>query len=192
MNQFNKPDLSKPRYRPKRLELDGIDFYKALLEKVPNASKLGHTKVRDIIKQFNETVLQNIVDNREGVELPQGLGYVFVGSCKIKKECVDYGKSIKYGIKVTHKNWNTEGYASKIFYSNCSVKYRIQDNNLWVFKAARKLKSEVSKAFSENWNKYIHIDENTKLSKYISIGKKFERNIERNNERLKTYNEFEE
>jgi nucleoid DNA-binding protein len=191
MNQFKKPDFSKPRCRPKRLEVDGKEFYKALLEKVPEASKLSHLEVRNLIKQFNETVLQNIVDNREGVELPQGLGYIFIGSCKVKKECVDYGKSIKYGIRVTHKNWNTEGYLSKIFYSNCSVKYKIQDNNLWVFKAARKLKNEVSKAFSENWNKYIHIDESTKLSKYISIGKNMEKLKKKNDEILKTYNEFE-
>jgi nucleoid DNA-binding protein len=191
MDQFNKPDFTKPRYRAKRLEIDGIDFYKALIAKVPEAAKLSHAETRDLVKQFNETVLQNIVDNREGVELPQGLGYIFIGSCKIKKECVDYGKSIKYGIRVTHKNWNTEGYASKIFYSNCSVKYRVQDNNLWMFKAARNLKKHASKAFSENWNKYIHIDESTKLSKYISIGKNIEKLKKKNEDILKTYNEFE-
>lgn len=191
MEQFNKPDFTKPRYRPKRLEVDGKEFYKALIEKIPEAAKLSHIQIRDLIKQFNETVLQNIVEGREGVELPQGLGYIFVGSCKIKKECIDYGKSIKYGIRVTHKNWNTEGYASKIFYSNCSVKYKVQDNNLWIFKAARKLKKEVSKAFNENWNKYIHIDQNTKLSKYISVGKQIEKRIKKTQEDLKTYNEFE-
>ncbi len=191
MNDFNKPDFSKPRYRAKRLEIDGKEFYKSLVDKIPDASKLGHSEVKKLIKQFNETVLQNIVDNREGVELPQGLGYIFIGSCKIKKECVDYGKSIKYGIRVTHKNWNTEGYASKIFYSNCSVKYKIPDNNMWIFKAARKLKKEASKAFSENWNKYVHIDENTKLSKYISVGKLIDRRNQQTRDRLKTYNEFE-
>jgi nucleoid DNA-binding protein len=191
MNHFNKPDFSKPRYRPKRLELDGKEFYKALVEKIPNAANIPHTDIKKLIKQFNETVLQNIVDNREGVELPQGLGYIFIGSCKIKKECVDYGKSIKYGVKVTHKNWNTEGYASKIFYSNCTVKYKIPDNNMWIFKAARKLKKEASKAFSENWNKYVHIDPGTRLSKYISVGKTIERLKRKTQERLQTYNEFE-
>ena len=71
------------------------------------------------------------------------------------------------------------------------MKYRVQDNNLWMFKAARNLKKNASKAFSENWNKYIHIDESTKLSKYISIGKNIEKLKKKNDDILKTYNEFE-
>lgn len=193
METFNNVDLSLPRYRAKGKEIDDNDFFNALCKKIPQAKELGHGNIKSLIKSFNESISDVVINNREGVELLEGIGYVFILSCKIKhKENVDYAKSKKYGVKVLHKNWETDGKVGKIAYTNCKVKYKIKDSNVWLFRPCRKFKKVVSKAYLEDWTKYIELGINEKVSalidKYVrdkEYGKKI------NVVKLQTYNEFD-
>ena len=46
---------------------------------------------------FNKNIATEVINNREGVELPEKLGYLFIGKYKKSmKDNVDYGSSIKY------------------------------------------------------------------------------------------------
>jgi nucleoid DNA-binding protein len=193
METFNKVDLSLPRYRAERHEIDDIKFFKALCKKIPRVEELGHSNVRNLIKEFNETIAEAVVENRDGVELLEGIGYLFVLSCKVKnKENVDYAKSKKYGVKVLHKNWDTDGKVGKIAYTNCRARYKIADHQVWTFKPCRKFKQTVSKAFLENWTKYIEPGINEKISALIDrqirtkdVGKMLAK------KGLEDYNEFD-
>lgn len=193
METFSKVDLSLPRYRAERKEIDNVDFFKALCKKVPKANELGHVNVRNLIKEFNETIAEAVVENRDGVELLEGIGYLFVLSCKVKnKENVDYAKSKKYGIKVLHKNWETDGKVGKIAYTNCKARYKIADHQVWAFKPCRKFKKIVSKAFLENWTKYIELNINEKVSALIERQVKTkERSKMFASKKLEGYNEFD-
>ena len=193
METFNNVDLSLPRYRAERKEIDDIKFFKALCKKIPNAEKMGHSNVRSLIKEFNETIADVVVENRDGIELLEGIGYLFVLSCKVKyKENVDYAKSKKYGIKVLHKNWETDGRVGKIAYTNCKARYKIADHQVWAFKPCRKFKKIVSKAFLENWTKYIQLNVNEKVSALIDRQirtKELSKMI--TSKKLEGYNEFD-
>lgn len=193
METFEKVDLSLPRYRAKTQEMDNIKFFKALCKKVPKAKELGHSKVKKLIKEFNESIADVVIENRDGVELLEGIGYIFILSCKVKgKENVDYAKSKKYGVKVLHKNWETDGKVGKIAYTNCKVKYKIKDSKVWMFKPCRKFKKAVSKAYLEDWTKYIELNRNEKVSALIDKQvkrKDYGKMI--NAVKLKTYNEFD-
>lgn len=193
METFRQPDLSQPRYRVESVQVDNKHFYKALCKKVPEAKALGLSKIKKVINEFNELIAQYIMENREGVELPESLGYMFIATCKAKpSENIDYHKSKLYGVKVTHKNWDTDGALGKIVYTNYNAKYKFKDSAMWGFKPARKFKRAVSKHYIENWKMYIELNRNEKISALIQrmvITKDRQREYAINT--LKSYNEFD-
>lgn len=193
METFRKPDLNQPRYRVETRQIDTVDFYKKLCEKVPKATALGISETRAIIKEFNELIAQYIMENREGVELPESLGYMFVATCKSKpKDNIDFHKSKLYGVKVSHKNWETDGALGKIVYTNYNSKYKFVDSAMWSFKPARKFKRAVSKYYTENWKMYMELNKNEKVSALIQrMVKDRDSRTEYVKEVLKNYNEFD-
>ena len=161
---FNKPDLKAPRYRKKVHRLVNKDFCKRFYKKYP---EYKHREMQDInktIRNFNKLVCQEVIDNRDGVELPEGLGWLFIGTCKSKnKNNIDLGKSIKYGIKVKNKNWETDGKLAKIFYSNYAPRHKYKHREYWGFEACRVFKRQVSKSYQDNWPTYIEVPPNKKI-----------------------------
>jgi len=191
MQQFRKPDLSAPRYRVKKKNLITDQYITDLHEKHSNLKKYNKKDIRDIIKNFNGVLWNEIIEHRDGVELPESLGYVFVGSCpSVKKENIDYAKSIKYGIKVTHKNYDTDGHLGKIFFSNYSAKYKLKDRNIWAFSGSRLFKRAVTKKFKEDWKKYVVIDNTLRISKLYLYHKSKRYNDKIINDPGNKFNEF--
>tara|TARA_R110000868_G_scaffold137562_3_gene351118 strand:+ start:31 stop:612 length:582 start_codon:yes stop_codon:yes gene_type:complete len=192
MQNFRKPDLNAPRYRIPKKKIITKKYVKEFREKYPEYGEIGLSTLKNIVKAFNGKLWQNAIENRDGIELPENLGNVFIGACqKASKENIDYGKSIKYGIRVTHKNWDTDGYISKIFYSNYHSRYRLRDRSLWGFVASRYFKRAVTKSFKEDWKRYIVIDKNFTVSKLFASFI-IKHNVEKKQkEQLNTYNEFE-
>ena len=87
--------------------------------------------------------------NRDGVELPDSLGYLFIGTCPPAKGVnTDYSLSKEYGKVLQNKNWETDGNIGKIFYTNYSTKYRFKNRELWQFTAVRNFKRSVAKKYS--------------------------------------------
>lgn len=192
MQNFRKPDLNAPRYRVKRKNLLDQEFLNAFAEKYPQYKKQRIKEFQKMIHAFNTRLWETIIDHRDGIELPENLGHVFIGSCmSIKRENVDYGKSIKYGAKIIHKNYSTDGYVSKIFYTNYSAKYKIKHRNIWGFKACRVFKRTVTKAFQEDYGKYVVIDPTMKTSKLFTPQNVVDFRKKLREDALKDYNEFE-
>jgi hypothetical protein len=133
------------------------------------------------------------MENREGVELPESLGYMFIATCKSKpKDNIDYHKSRLHGVKVSHKNWETDGALGKIVYTNYNAKYKFKDSSIWGFKPARKFKRTVSKYYIENWKMYIELNKNEKVSALIQkMVKTRDARIKFAVDAMKTYNEFD-
>ena len=166
---FNKPNLKAPRYRKKVHHVINKDFYKRFFKKYPGYRKKKETEIYKIIKTFNKYVCQEVINNRDGVELPESLGWLFIGTCKTKsKNNIDLGKSIKYGIKVSNKNWETDGKLAKIFYSNYAPKYQFKHREYWGFEACRGFKRMVSKAYPDNWPIYMEIEPTKKIKALYS------------------------
>ena len=170
---FNKPNLKAPRYRRKVHKLINNDYYNRFFKKHPQYKDKRKTDVYQIIKTFNEYVCQEVINNRDGVELPESLGWLFIGTCASKnKNNIDLAKSMKYGIKVSNKNWKTDGKLAKIFYSNYAPKYKYKHREYWGFEACRNFKRAVSKSYSDNWPIYIEIPPNKKIKALYTNYKK--------------------
>jgi len=189
---INKPDLNKPRFRNKAYTITDDNFYKSFKDKYPRYKDVDVRTIQSVIKTFNETVFQTVIDNRDGVALPESLGWLFIGTCEyLGDRNVNFAKSIQYGVKVLNKNWDTDGKLAKIFYSTIAPKIKMLNREYWGLNSCRKFTRAVSKSYSENWSKYIQVVASQRIKSEYTKNVYKNMMSARNKESLKTYNEFE-
>ncbi len=185
INNFKKPDLKAPRFRFKRKAFLNKNVIEEFKEENPIYKNVDSNVLKKLIKCFNEKLWQGVIDNRDGVELPNSLGYIFIGTCPPPKTVnTNYSLSKKYGKVLTNHNWDTDGNIGKIFYTNWAAKYRFKNRELWRFEAVRKFKRAVSKSYPENWTKYVLMKNKYKVSQLYT-------HQEQDYSDLSNYNEFE-
>lgn len=190
--EFRAPDVKAPRFRQTGYNVIDKSFLMRLREKHSKCNELSDSDIRKIIKKFNETIWETVVDSRDGVNLPESLGHIFIGSCNLRKgNNIDYGKSLKYGVAVDNRNWDTDGKIAKIFYTSYSNKYKFEFRECWCFRGCRNFKRTVAKTFPENWMMYISVESDKKLKKVYSTYAYKEYKKTQTELNLKDYNEFE-
>lgn len=156
INNFKNPNVKSPRYREKRLGLLNAKTIKEFKNKYPIYENIENETLKSIIKLFNTRIWQTVIKHRDGVELPESLGYLFIGTCPPAKSVnVNYNLSKQYGKILQNRNWETDGNIGKIFYTNWSAKYRFKNRELWRFEASRKFKRTVAQEYPKNWTKYV-------------------------------------
>jgi hypothetical protein len=123
-------------------------------------------KIKKIIITANKAIADTVIDTRDGIELPERLGYVFLGTClpKIRKN-VDFKTTSHYLKVIQHRNWESDNYLAKIFYTNYENKYKFKFHELWGFKGCRDFTKAVGIEYPKNWKKYIQVDHTLKISK---------------------------
>jgi len=163
-SRFKKPNLNAPRERKNNYKVLSLNLFKRFKEKYPD-STLSWKQFKLIISVGNTIYSEKVISNREGVDLPNMLGKLFIGSCQKKKGAnYDFTTSGEIDTPVNHKNFESNRYLCKIFYTNFDTKYQLRLRKYWYFNAARSFKREVSKAYRENWNHYIKISPFQKIS----------------------------
>lgn len=192
MREFKKPDVKAPRYRQESYNIEDKKFFEKFKKKHPKYKDVDVSKLKQVIKLFNQTIYQTVIDTRDGVELPESIGWLFIGACQqSKKPNIDFAKSKKYGVAVTNKNWETDGKLAKIFFSTYAPRHRMKNREFWGFVACRDFKRLVAKTFPENWNNYIAVDPDKKLKKQYITAYLKDKNIRQTKESLKDYKDFE-
>lgn len=169
---FKKPDLKAPRFRTTGLSLLNDKTYKKFIENHPDLKSITLEKFKEIVLTFNKNICKEVIENRDGVELPQGLGTMFLGSCQPpvkKKSNIDFGRSILAGQKVMHRNFATDGFISKIFYTSLTG-YRFKHKEVWEFRAGREFSRTASAAYKDNFKKYIQVENTLKISDLYKKG----------------------
>jgi hypothetical protein len=185
INNFKKPDLNAPRYREKKFGLLNKKTISEFKEKHPLYEHIDNEKLKRIIKLYNYNVWNGVIEFRDGVELPDSLGYLFIGTCKPGKTVnTNYALSKEYGKVLQNKNWETDGNIGKIFYTNWSTKYRFKNRQLWMFEATRDFKRSVAKEYPKNWQKYLFMKNRYRIAHLYN--KKID------SKQLESYNEFED
>ena len=159
MKLFKAPDIHAPRFRKKTLNLLNLSTIDEFKKEHPEYEDLDVEAYKKIVKTFNEKIWRTVIDKRDGVALPENLGFLFIGTCeKPKKKNVNYGLSQKLGKNTTHQNLESDSKLAKIFYTNYSAKYKFTNRDLWMFSAVRQFKRELAKEYSNNWMRYININ----------------------------------
>ena len=188
--QYNKPNLNAPRYRPKKLNLTNAEFYDRFIKENLKYSDLSLNDFKKIISTFNGLIWNTAIKERDGIQLPEQLGYIFIGSCPNKKSNVDFKKSEQYGFVLQIQNWESDQHLAKIFYTNYETKYKFKHHDLWGFKGVRDFTRSLGKEYREDWKKYVMVDNMVRVSrvfrkdKFNEIKKKEDENL------LDSYDEF--
>lgn len=189
---YKKPDVKGPRFRKERYNLLDMSFFKEFREEFPEYKNISDKDLRNIIEKFNENLWTEVIVNRNGIELPEGLGYLFIGSCPPPSgKNIDAPNSLKYGKQLKNTNLNSDGFLAKIFYSSFASKYKYEFRKLWRFKGCRSFTRATSKAYRENWKLYVQVDKRVMISKLYS--KSIKRDIMKRlaKNKLDNYNEFD-
>lgn len=188
---FNAPNIKGPRFRKDYKSVLTIELYKKFIESNPQYKDLTYDQFRAIIKTHSKKMWNAAASTRDGVELPSG-GTVFVGSTKItKKNNYNIQASIAANRPIKHRNFGTDGYVAKIYYSTNLSKVGGRDRSLWAFKGGREFKRTVSREYPKNWNRYIVVAD------LYKIVREYKRNSYRNfkagetEKGPQTYNEFD-
>lgn len=185
-----KPDLNAPRYRPKKLNLTNVDFYNKFIQDNPKYADLSLEKFKEIITNFNGMIWDTVVKERDGVQLPEQLGFLFIGSCPRKKSNIDFKKSSDYGVVLQNQNWESDQFMAKIFYTNYETKYRFKNHELWGFKGVRDFTRTVGQTYPTEWKKYMQVDNMMKVSRLFRMHKSEHNKKIETIDLLQDYDEF--
>lgn len=189
---FNKPNLKAPRHHREALNILKPPFFRLLKKKYPQFKPYTASQLRAVIWQSNIALYKTIIEHRDGVELPESLGNVFIGSCpKAISPNADIKCSVDHGQLIEHRNFESDMFFAKIFYTNYERKYSFKFNDLWAFKGCRNFGREVSRTYPKTWKKYIQVDHTLKISRlYRTEKRRLSVNI-KTAIFLENYNEFE-
>lgn len=191
MKDARKLDLHAPRFRRSTEGTLNADFIKQIKANLPAAKDLTAAEIKEIITTFNGQLWQTAVDKRDGVEIPEQIGHLFIGTCPPKKKNVDFRATLDYMKVIQHRNWESDQHLAKIFFTTFGTKYRFKNNELWGFIPTRDFKRTVGKTYPKNWKQYVQVDPNMKMSGLYRSLKYQAYRIEQAKEQIVTYNEFE-
>jgi hypothetical protein len=194
IKEFKKPDLNAPRCRKGAPRIVTNNFLSEFIEKYPQYKDLSLEQISLILNTFHGKLWNHALHNRDGIELPESLGYVFLGTCaSAKKYNIDIANSIKYNTKVRHQNFESDNYLAKIFYTNFASKYKFKNRELWTFKATRDFKRAVPEVYRVNWKNYVQVESGRNIMKYMKAARKndYFRQIKVSYKVDSSYNEFD-
>lgn len=164
MRTYRQPDVKGPRYRKKKHNVLNANFLEDFKKKYPAYKNVDNKILKTIIDTYNGVLWQMVIEEREGVEIPEGLGFLFIGSATVRNDNPDRVVSGRMGVLINHMNMETNNKVCKILYTNYPSKYKFVNREVWTFSAVRQFKRTVSKAYLDNPNKYIVIDNLAKIS----------------------------
>jgi hypothetical protein len=156
---YKTPNLKGPRVKKKSSHVMSESLFKEFKKKHPEHKDINLTEFNRILRQFNNNIIDEVLDYRLGVVLPERLGsFVIASFPRSKKKIIDFGESNKTGVKSYHGNWDTDNRLGKIMYQNSFSTYNIKYHKLWTFTPTRNFKERMSTTFRKMWAKYIFID----------------------------------
>lgn len=144
-------------YRSKKSYIDD-ELCEKFRDKYPKYSSINNAELKDILKRFNGALLNNVIENRNGVSLPQHLGNIVICSCTRPNKKIEAVNFYKDGKKVTYSNISTNNKLMKIFFLPNSVRYPFKYCNLWTFSFNQTEKRYMAKKYAENFERYIEIE----------------------------------
>jgi hypothetical protein len=191
MKEAIKVNKKGPRYRAPRLNTLSQEWLSEIAKSEDSLIKDTKT-IKKILVTCNELIANCVVDTRDGIELPEQLGYMFLGTCQPKvRKNVDFKTTEHYLKVIQHRNWESDNYLAKIFYSNYETKYKFKFNDLWAFKGCREFTKKVGIEYPKNWKKYIQVDHTLKIASLYRSAVYQEERKQIDKERLEDYNPLE-
>jgi hypothetical protein len=148
----------KRRFRRTRYSVvNNKRYIEKFRDEWPEYKDMTRQEFSKIINTFNELcVVNQIVNNRHGVLLPQKLGHLFIAlyNVNINKKIINYSETKKQGRNVYFHNFETDGKIGKLKYVNKSESMLVTDLKVWSFTGSAELRRRISKAIVSNFKLY--------------------------------------
>jgi hypothetical protein len=191
MKTIKAPDLHAPRLRNKAHGLLNSDTLKEFKKEHKEYKDLDMATFKKIVVTFNEKLWWTVINDRDGVTLPEQLGFLFIGSCEtpLVKTNIDFKKSLELGMNITLRNLESDSKLAKIFYTNYGTKYKFLNRDLWKFVAIRQFKRTVAQEYPKRWKQYVEIAQSQKVSSLFKETKP-DNFVKMESELLEIYDEF--
>lgn len=159
-----KPVHSAPRGKCERHSSLNKNLFKKFKKTYPNI-KIDWETFKEIIIRGNEIFREGFLENREGVVLPEGLGKLFIGAYEKSPNSpyYDWGLLMNKNIVASHRNYESDRYFCKLFYTNFGDQYKYPFKRFWYFNPMQETSALVSKYFREDFNKYIKVPKFQKM-----------------------------
>lgn len=189
---FRAPDLHGPRYRKKRYITGSAELIKRFKKKYPQYSHYPNTVLVKAIKAHHTKICNEIINNREGVELQGSMGSMYIGMVRPRKgKPIAFDKSIKLGIKVYHNNHETDGMIAKIKYTNYGVRTMFENRRLWHFMGIRSFTRNVAHTCPKLWKQYILLEDAKAIQEFSGKHQFKDKYRKQQGKDLVAYNEFD-
>ena len=188
---YTKPDLNAPRYCSRSYTAITPTFFRRFKRDFPEYAHYTQPQLTKIIKDFDKLIVDTIIEERDGVELPANMGFVFVGACKMNKPPKDQELSAKYGKSIGHRNFESDQFIAKIFYSNYANRHKFKNRHLYQLVGCRYFKRTVAAAFPTNWKKYIQVESFKHINDYFEKKSRRDFAIRFAENKITEYNEFD-
>lgn len=170
-------DVKGPRFRKPVRTILNSEFYKKFKKDLPGLS-VSNEDIKKIINVFHDLCIDVIATKRDGLELPQGLGFIIVGS---------YVSSQKFNYNeggTNYQNWETNKRSCKIFYTNRPSKYKFKFSLLWGFCPGRPMQKKVSENFKTLYTQFYSVDRNKKVAKLFKAKDRLTQKLNRYHKKL--------
>lgn len=151
-------NLKAPRFRkPRKMTLDD-DFFDYLYQKHPEFKyKYTRKQLKEIVLKFNELLGEELITNREGVELPVlGKKMIMMSYPAKENTTLDFEAYNKSNgkIKKSMLNLHTNGNKLKIVFKQFTKKVRTKELYFYGADPERSLSRKCAAAFKLNYNFY--------------------------------------
>lgn len=150
-----KIDLNAPRFRLSKGGFKAVsrERFKEYQTKYPKTT-LTYKQFSAYLLEHIDLVRETIITTRYGVKFPYSLGFMFLGAYRPSVASQNYNATTKYGMKIKDMNFQTDGLLAKIYFSNYTKRFNIENRKAWYFRGARKLTRGASKQFRTNHTLY--------------------------------------
>ena len=186
------PDVKAPRFRQNSVHTVTLETASQIKKEVFACRSMSLTQIKNILIEYNKEMVDAIINKRDGVEIPMQIGHMFVGTCPMtKRKNVNFKMSQEYMQTVQHRNWESDNYLAKIFFTTFGNKFRYKNNELWGFEPHRDFKRTLSRVYPVKWKQYVEVDPHLKISNIYRTKLYNIKKSEEDTESLKSYNEFE-
>lgn len=162
-------DYTAPRYRPDSTQIATEQFFKTFFKENPEFAvfreQFDNKELKNIIKTFNQNLVQVAIDHRDGILLPEGLGWIYLATISKAKRKVNHKLSNELGHDINFTNNHSDGKLLRISYTNKHHTYKFENKNLWGFKASDDFKDSASKQFHKNYARYFPLENRRAIQK---------------------------
>ena len=187
---FKAPNINGPRFRRKCKSLLTLELFENFKKAHPT-HVITYEQFKSIILKCSYKMWNAVINERDGIELPIG-GVVFIGSTKIyKRNNYDIIASIKANAPIKHRNYETDGFVGKIYYTRRIAKVSSRDVNMWGFTGHRDFKRAMAKIYPKTWQKFSSLASPHRVNNEYIKNRNKSLSIKRTEKESINYNEFD-